>query len=91
MGTNKYEKWKNFKVVKRFTFFPLRIYQYSSQRTWWSWMKTSYILKDKHYPSEASNFFDWIYSYFIGYYWTNDRMSDLDEYNDYLNYLKSLK
>ena len=82
-----YQKWDNFKVVKKFTFFPLRIYQYSSQTTWWSWMKTSYIFKTKKYPLEATNPFNYLYSYFIGYYWKNERMSDINEYNDYLIYL----
>ena len=80
-------RWKDFKVVKKFTFFPLRIYQYTSQTTWWSWMKTSYILKGKNYPSAASNFFNWLYSYFIGYYWKTERMSDINEYNNYLTYI----
>ena len=84
--TNEFQKWENFKVVKRFTFFPLRIYQYSSQTTWWSWLKTSYIFKTKKYPAGASNLFDWLYSYFIGCYWLNERMSDIEEYNDYLKY-----
>lgn len=37
-------------------------------------------------PAGASNLFDWLYSYFIGCYWLNERMSDIEEYNDYLKY-----
>lgn len=82
----KFQKWEHFKVVKKFTFFPLRIYQYTSQRTWWSWWRTTYILKSKCYHSEADNFFYWIISFFNGHFWENERMSDIEEYNDYIKY-----
>jgi len=86
LKTGEVKKWENFKVVKKFTLFPLRIYQYTSQTTWWSWMKTSYIFKTKKYPAGASNLYDWLYSFFVGYYWKNERMSGVEEYNDYLTY-----
>lgn len=84
-----YNEWENFKAVKKFTILPLRIYQYTSQTTWWSWLDTAYILKSKHYPSESSNLINWIYSYFVGYYWKNERMSWKEEYDDYINFLKN--
>ena len=91
-----YQKWEHFRVIKKFTILPLRIYQYTSQRTWWSWLKTSYILQDWHYASEgllyySDNLIKWFKSYFFGGYWGNSRMSDVDEYNDYLNYKKQHK
>ena len=89
VSSNEYQKWEHFKVEKRFTLFPLRIYQWSSQTIWWSWLKTSYIFKEKRH--DTSNLFNSLYFYFAGYYWKNCRMSDIDEYNDYLTYIKNNK
>lgn len=41
------------RIVKKFTLFPLRIYQYTSQTTWWSWMEVAYIMQCWHYASEG--------------------------------------
>jgi hypothetical protein len=86
MGDNyTYKKWERFRVIKKFTFFPLRIYQYTSQTTWWSWMETTYVLQIKRYHSESDNPIQYIYSYFLGHFWTNERISWEEEYNDYVN------
>lgn len=79
-----YNKWEYFRVKKKFTFLPLRIYQYTSQTTWWSWFKTTYILQEKCYPSESSGI-NAISSYFIGHFWRNSRISDDTEYQNYVN------
>ena len=84
-----YVKWEEFRVIKKYTLFPLRIYCYTSQSTWWSWLKNEYILQSKKYPSEASSIKDIIYSYFYGRYYKNTRFSYEEEYNDYINYLKN--
>lgn len=80
-----YNKWDNFRVVKKFAIFPIRIYQYTSQSTWWFFLETAYILQAKHYPSESNNLIRYIKSYFMGFYWKNERASDETEYNDYIN------
>ena len=79
------EKWAKFRVIKKFTFFPLRIYQYTSQTTWWSWFKVTYIFQTKSHPSDDyKRSIKWdLYSYFYGHWWRNERMSWEDEYNDY--------
>jgi len=78
--------WNHFRVIKKFTLLPLRIYQYTSQRTWWSWLKTTYILQAKRYPSDdhGRGLISWFNSYFHGHWWSNSRISNVDEYNDYL-------
>ena len=78
-----YQKWEHFRVVKKFTILPLRIYQYYSQTTWWSWLETSYILQSWKIDSS-------IKSYLFGGYWKNERMSDIEEYNDYKNSKQNL-
>ena len=80
-----YKKWDEFRVIKKFTLFPLRIYQYTSQTTTWSWLKNDYILQSKQYPSNAYRIKDILYSYICGYYYKNVRFSNETEYNDYLN------
>ena len=32
-GEGEYQKWEHFRVVKKFTILPLKIYQYTSQTT----------------------------------------------------------
>lgn len=78
------EQWEDFKVIKKFTIFPVRIYQYSSHRIWWSWMKTSYILQGKCYPGDEDNVLEYVEGYLYGYFYKNSRMSDKEEYEDYL-------
>lgn len=82
---NNFKKWDNFRVRKRFTLFPLRIYQYTSQTTWWSWLETSYILQTKRYPSDSYNrgIIGWFNAYFYGFWWSNERISSKEEYLDY--------
>jgi hypothetical protein len=75
---DQYQIWEHFRVVKKFTFLPLRIYQYTSQTTWWSWFETTYIL-------QSWKIDDGFRSYFSGGYWKNERLSDVEEYNDYKN------
>jgi hypothetical protein len=73
-----YGKWEHFKVIKKFTILPLRIYQYTSQTTWWSWFETTYILKKWEIN-------DGIKTYIFGGYWKKERISDIEEYNNYIN------
>jgi hypothetical protein len=81
-----FNKWNHFRVIQKFTFLPLRIYQYTSQRTWWSWLKTTYVLQAKRYPSDGHGrgLIGWFNSYFYGHWWSNSRISNVDEYNDYI-------
>lgn len=79
-GTN--QEWDHCRVVKKFTILPLRIYQYTSQTTWWSWFETTYIL-------QSWKIDDGIRSYFYGGYWKNERLSDVEEYNEYKNHEKN--
>ena len=81
------EKWEKFRVIKKFTIFPLRIYQYTSQITWWSWLSTTYILQSWEYSTNddfmiLSN----IKVFFFGGYFRNSRISDKEEYEDYQKY-----
>ncbi len=80
-----YKKWDYFRVKKRFTLFPLRIYQYTSQTTWWSWFETTYILQVKRYPSEKykRGIIGWFNAYFYGFWWSNERIASKKEYLDY--------
>jgi hypothetical protein len=84
-----YNTWEHFRVKKKFTFLPLRICQYSSNRTLWSWMKTTYILQRKCYHADADNPINWIQSYFYNHFWENSRMSDVEEFDEYQTWLKS--
>lgn len=89
MGST-YETWEHFKVTKMFTLFPLRIYQGSSHRLWWSWLGTVYVFKQKRHGSPYYGFFSfikWVNWVFYGYYWKNSRMSNEKEYNEYLEFL----
>jgi hypothetical protein len=81
---NGYRTWEHFRVKKKFTLFPLRIYQRTSHRTWWSWLKTSYIFQEKIQHGREANIIQWLRFYFTGHYWKNERMSWLDEYYDYI-------
>jgi hypothetical protein len=74
----KFQKWEHFRIIKKFTLLPLRIYQYTSQTTWWSWLETTYIL-------QSWEIGDGIKSYIFGGYWKNEKISDIEEYNDYKN------
>lgn len=84
-----YEKWEHFKVIKKFTFLPLRLYQYTSQTTWWSWLSTTYILQS--WVIGGDGILNSIKHYFNGGYWRNERISDVEEYNDYIDYVNSKK
>lgn len=75
-------KWNDFRVVKKFTFLPIRIHQATSQTTWWSWMSTTYILQV--WERGANGLLSYLKWYFNGGYWKNTRLSDIDEYNDYI-------
>ena len=87
---NYWNKWEHFRLVKKFTILPLRIYQYTSQTTWWSWLNTTYILQEKCYPSDdyKRGIIGWFNAYFYGYWWKNSRMSNEEEYNDYIKTTK---
>ena len=78
-----YGKWEQFRVVKRFTIFPLRIYQYTSQTTWWSWLSTTYVFQS--WEKGGDDLLSCVKHYFNGGYWKNERMSDINEYNNYIN------
>jgi len=79
-------KSNQHRVIKKFTFLPLRIYQYTSQRTWWSWLSTVYVFQSWHFASEgfcSDSPVKWVKSYFLGGYWKNERMSCGEEYGKY--------
>jgi hypothetical protein len=81
-----YRSKNDTRVIKKFTFLPLRIYQYTSQTTYWSWFETTYILQEWCFPSEGfyginSNPIKRFKSYFFGGYWKNVRFSSEEEYN----------
>ncbi len=65
---------KQYRIIKKFTILPIKIYQYTSQTTWWSWLETTYIYQSWYY---SSNMF--------GGFWKNVRISNQDEYEQYLN------
>jgi hypothetical protein len=77
--STEYQKWERFRVIKRFTWLPLRIELYTAQTIWWSWLETTYILQDW----EVDN---GLRSYLFGGYWKNCRVSWVEEYNDYVAY-----
>lgn len=86
--SEKWDQWEHFRVIKKFTIFPLRIYQYSSQRTWWSWLSTTYILQSWEYSACYDDFaiLNKIKVYFFGGYYENSRISNLEEYEEYKKY-----
>lgn len=74
---------QKYRVIKKFTLLPLRIYQYTSLTTWWSWLETTYILQCFQHASEYDSTSAQIKSYFFGGYWKNIRITDIDEFNSY--------
>ena len=75
-------KWNYFRVVKKFTFLPIRIHQATSQTTWWSWMSTTFIYQG--WVMDTNGLIPYLKWYFNGGYWKNIRLSNIDEYKDFI-------
>jgi|19_taG_2_1085344.scaffolds.fasta_scaffold00073_20 hypothetical protein len=88
--TNGYEQWEQFRVVPKFAFLPMRIYQYTSQRVWWFWLEPVFLLQSKTYGSSSKigQWFDW---YRKGYHWRTSRPASDEEYNEYIEYVDKMQ
>ena len=74
---------KKYRVIKKFTLLPLRIYQSSSLTTWWSWLETTYIFQSFEHANNNDSLSAQIKSYFFGGYWENIRITDIKEFKDF--------
>lgn len=72
-----------YRVIKKFTLLPLRIYQHTSLTTWWSWLETTYIFQCFEHANNNDKLSAQIKSFFFGGYWKNIRITNINEFNTY--------